>query len=93
MSDDKTCRLCTKNILDKKSYRSLNSYVSREQFVTVLQSFNIRAEGLVCMPCFNKLNRLSNLEDDINKKLEVMITEGQKLATEIQSMPGVECKR
>ena len=93
MADDKTCRICTKNIHDKKSYRSLNSYVSRAQFVTVIESFNIRAEGLVCMPCFNKLNRVSNLEDDINKKLEAMRTEGQKLITELKNMPGVECKR
>ena len=66
--------------------------MSRAQFVTVIESFNIR-EGLVCMPCFNKLNRLSNLEDDINKKLEAMRTEGQKLKTELKNMPGVECKR
>ena len=50
-------------------------------------------DGLVCMPCFNKLNRLSDLEDDINKKLEVMRTEGQRLATELKKMPGVVCKR
>ena len=70
MEDDN----CTTIIQDKKSYRWLNSYVSvsREQFVTVIESFNVRAEGLVCMQCFNKSNRLSNLEDDINNKLEVM---------------------
>lgn len=82
-----------KNIQDKKSYRSLNSYVSREQLVTVVESFNIQAEGLVCMLCFNKLNWLSNQEDDINKKLKKMRMEEQKLATELKSMPGVECKR
>ena len=93
MTDDKTCRFCTKNIHDKKSYRSLHSYVSRAEFVTVIESFDIWTEGIVCMPCFNKLNRLSNLEDDINKKLEAMGTEGQKLTTELKNMPGVECKR
>ena len=45
------------------------------------------------MLCFNKLNWLSNQEDDINKKLKVMRMEGQKLAKELKSMSEVECKR
>ena len=80
----KTCEFCFKTIKDK-SYRSLTSNTSQEQYGNIFNKLGIASlNGFVCNQCVNKLNRVDKLNGDYRKfVVHVYVTAEHSVKTKI----------
>ena len=65
------CDACKTEILNKKSYRKVNT----PEFLKSFNQIGINPLDIVCYPCFNKLNKFKNFENDRKIKVEKLNTE------------------
>ena len=87
----KTCLFCLKHITDR-SYRSLSSSTSREQYKEVYKLLSLsEVNGFVCNLCVNKLNRISKLNEDLKTKYQIIKQERDKLFFVVKDLPGIKC--
>ena len=85
----KTCEFCFKTIKDK-SYRSLTSNTSQEQYGNIFNKLGIASvNGFVCNQCVNKLNRVNKLNGDIRTKVLMLTQERDKVLDTLKQMPGI----
>lgn len=87
----KFCVLCQKTISDR-SYRSLSSNTSQEQYKDVFKLMRIPGiSGFACNICINKFNRVLKLNKDLETRIIKIRNERDKLISTLLDMPGVRC--
>lgn len=85
----KFCVLCQNTISDR-SYRSLSSNTSQEQYKAVFKLMRIPGiSGFACNICINKFNRVLKLNKDLETKIIKIRNERDKLISTLIEMPGV----
>ena len=88
----KRCSLCTNQVKDR-SYRSLTSETSQEQYKYIFEMLPGIMRGVSCNVCANKLNRICKINNDIKTKVEVLRDEREKLIQQVRELPGLTPKR
>jgi hypothetical protein len=76
-------------MIKDKSYRSLASKESKEQYSGIFVKLCIEPVGLLCNHCVNKLNRIRKLNGDIQTKVALLTQERDNLLDVLKQMPGV----
>ena len=85
----KSCVLCQK-IINDRSYRSLSSTTSQEQYKEVFKMMCVRTlNGLACNICASKLNRVLKLNSDMETKVVSIQRERDTLLSSLKMMAGV----
>ncbi|XP_078311822.1 uncharacterized protein LOC111117593 [Crassostrea virginica] len=86
----KKCVVCFKIISDR-SYRSLSSDTSKEQYRDVFKLLGIPdLNGFACNVCCNKLNRIQKLTIDLKTKVISIKEEREKLISTVRGMIGIQ---
>ena len=86
---DDNCRLCTER-LPKKNRRSVfsDSFLVTKQLIEVIGCIpnrNDSCSSFICYRCFNKLNKLSKIDFDLQNKLTVLHIEKQQIISELRA--------
>ena len=86
----KKCVVCFKIISDR-SYRSLSSDTSKEQYRDVFKLLGLPdLNGFACNVCCNKLNRIQKLTIDLKTKVISIKEEREKLISTVRGMIGIQ---
>jgi hypothetical protein len=86
----RSCEFCSK-IIDDKSYRSLTSNTSQENYKEVFELLCLsELKGFCCHLCINKLNAISRLNKDMKTKLITTKRKLDQIVSTVQNLPGVK---
>ena len=86
----RSCEFCSK-VIDDKSYRSLTSNTSQENYKEVFELLCLsELKGFCCNLCINKLNAISRLNKDMKTKLITTKRKLDQIISTVQNLPGVK---
>ena len=88
MMESLECGFCLSKIVNRKSYRKVNS----EEFSCALKTIGLEQStiNIVCTNCFNRLYKLKIFDNDVKDKIVKLIHGKEALVQTLRDMPGVK---